>query len=110
MLASKGNTEHHLNTTNLMSSPLMLDALERYTAEKELSLLKSIFFTTAKSPPPKWFDSYSSISSSSLFFFEISSFSKFLISASNFSILLLSNNKDFLFYKHAVAYITVVKK
>ena len=33
-----------------------------------------------------------------------------LISYDNFSILLLSNNKDFLFYKHAVAYITVVKK
>ena len=62
MLESKGNTEHHLNTTSLLSSPLMLDALERYTAEKELSLLKSIFFTTAKSPPPKWFNSYSSIS------------------------------------------------
>ena len=62
MLVAKGNPELHLNTTSLMSDRLMLDALERYTAKKDLSFLKSIFFTTASSPPAKWFDSYSSIS------------------------------------------------
>ena len=56
-----GNSQLYMNTRGLISDYDMLSGLKRIATRKKNEGLSSIFFTTAKSPPPSWHETYSDI-------------------------------------------------
>ena len=56
-----GNSQLYMNTRGLISDYDMLNGLKRIATRKKNKDLSSIFFTTAKSPPPSWHETYTDI-------------------------------------------------
>jgi tetratricopeptide (TPR) repeat protein len=54
--------DFHLNTRGLISTELHLNNIYNIANRFRHDGLKSIFFTTAKSPPPSWYETFCSIS------------------------------------------------
>ena len=55
------NSQLYMNTRDLIGDDYMLSGLKRIATRKKNEDLSSIFFTTAKSPPPSWHETYSDI-------------------------------------------------